>query len=769
MKQAKFIGEKGFAITDTRYKYKFEDKTPKNAPNVVYIVLDDLGFAQLGCYGSHIHTPNIDRLAEEGLRYNNFHTTAICSATRASLLTGMNHHSAGVCATVESLTGSTNGVGHIHKSCATLAEILHEYDYGTYAVGKWHLTNVTETTEAGPFDNWPLGRGFDKYYGFLHAQIDQFHPRLVQDNSPIAQPKTAEEGYHLSEDLTNHAISYIFHQKEVYPEKPFFLYLAYGAMHAPHHAPKEYIDRYKGKFDEGWDVIRKKWFARQKELGVIPENTKLTERNELAKAWDDLSEPEKKVQARFMEAFAGFLEYTDEQIGRFLDYLQRIGELDNTIVVFLSDNGASAEGGQDGHFNHFVNMTKVANDPESVLNGDKAQAEKTALEVLEHIDEIGGPTSFNHYSNAWANAGNTPFPWYKMWTYSGGVKDPMIVRYPKLIKDPGAVRGQYHHVSDVTPTVLDIIGIEKPDTIKGVIQKPLEGTSFKYTLEDGNLPDQKHIQYYEMCGNRAIYKDGWKAIVNHLVTSRNVFANDTWELYHVAEDYSESENVADLYPEKVTELERAWFAEAARYDVFPLSGGDSDTYLENIDEPILTKERFETYENIIEPIDLIRDLLSALADKSHVLSADIYRETTEQQGVILSVGNYFGGYSLYIVNNRLKFTFNASAKDYYVAESDVELPAGDIHIEYRAKVHKDDTVTVELLLNDRLTAAVDIPQHHDIIDFVATIGANKDTPVAPADYQTPFTFEGVLKRVSLYVEGFTTTVSEELEKFFAVD
>lgn len=744
----------GYTQDETRCEYNSKEKLPNNSPNIVYIVLDDLGFAQLGCYGSNIHTPNLDRLAKEGLRYNNFHTTAICSATRASLLTGMNHHTAGVNATMEFMTGHNNGAGHVHEDCATLAEILKTYGYATFATGKWHLVEHTETTEAGPFDNWPLGKGFDKFYGFLQAQMDQYHPRLVQDNTLITPPKTPEEGYHFSEDITDKAISYIFHEKAVYPEKPFFLYLAYGAMHAPHHAPKEYIEKYKGKFDSGWDEMRKEWFHRQKEIGIIPKDAELTPRNKLVKPWDSLSDQEKKIAARYMEAFAGMLEHTDAQIGRLMEYLRSIGELDNTVVVFLSDNGASAEGGALGTFNNY---------------GGQVDQDF----VLEHLDEIGSPTSYNHYPIGWANAGNTPFPWYKMFTYSGGVKDPMIIRYPKLAKDAGAIRSQYHHVSDITPTMLDIIGVDKPEEIKGVKQKPFSGISFKYTLEEPDAVDRKHVQYYEMLGNRAIYKDGWKAIVNHSQNrSGGRFEDDEWELYHVQKDYSENTDVAKEYPQKVKELEKLWYIEAARAWVFPMLSGTlygSPEQAQSLIEHVVKHERFEEYRDIIEPVDILRTFFTVLNNHSHAVEAIVDRSDKKQEGVIFSLGNQFAGLSFYVIHNRLKFTYNLGGRQFSFIESEQELPVGNIKVSYRIKVHKDLSAFVELFVNEQKQGELVLAHLNTNSDPVATVGANKHTSVVPHDYEVPFIFQGELKKVNLIVDGYTTTMEQELQEFFQRD
>ena len=745
----------GFTQDDTRciYEDELNIKVEKNRPNVVYIVLDDLGFAQLGCYGSDIETPNLDRLANEGLRYNNFHTTAICSATRASLLTGMNNHTAGVNATMEFLTKHNNGIGHLHKDCATLAEILKQYGYGTYAAGKWHLTEHSETTPAGPFDNWPLGKGFDRYYGFLQAQMDQYNPRLVQDNTHVNPPKSAEEGYHFSEDITDKAIDFIYNQQKAYPEKPFFLYLAYGAMHAPHHAPKSYIDAYKGKFDEGWDVKREKWFENQKKLGIIPADAKLTPRNELVKPWDALSDNEKKIAARYMEVFAGMLTHTDEQIGRLVSYLEKSNQLDNTIIVFISDNGASAEGGELGRYNSY---------------DDGASDEY----VLEHLDDIGSPNSYNHYPIGWANAGNTPFRWYKMFTYSGGVKDPMIVRYPAGIKNPGKVCAQYHHVSDITPTILDVLGEKKPEYIKGVKQKDFQGISFAYTFDNSEAKDKKHVQHFEMLGNRAIYKDGWKAIVNHARNaSGGAFEDDKWELYHVEEDYSEYEDVADKYPEKVDQLEKDWFIEAAKADVFPLLNGTlygSTKEMANLIEHVVKNERLETYYDITKPVDILRTFFSVLNNKSHEVSAEIELKK-DDKGVIISIGNRFSGYSLFIKDNKLFYSYNKGGIEWYTVVSSEAIGEGTHKVSFRLKVNKNFSGLIEVFLDGNLIGDVIVPQLNDNSDAVATIGGNKHTSVVPGEYKLPYDFTGTIKRLDIKVAGYTQNLDEELEEFFSRD
>lgn len=712
-------------------------------PNVVYIVLDDLGFAQLGCYGSTIHTPNIDKLASEGLRYNNFHTTAICSATRASLLTGANHHSVGVGGVVEFLTGSDNGIGHVKPEYATIAEILQNEGYGTYAIGKWHLADVAETTPAGPFTHWPLSKGFDHYYGFLHGQDDQYYPKLVRDNTHVSAPSTPEEGYHLTKDLADNAINYISTQINCYPEKPFFLYFAPGAMHTPHHVPKEYADRYKGQFDAGWDVLREQWLENQKRLGVVPNDAELTPRNERVPAWDTLSEKEKAVFAREMEVFAGFLEHTDEQIGRILDYLRQTELIDNTVIVLISDNGASADAGVNGAYNSF-------------------DFNSTIDEIYSHIDELGLPGSFNHYSEGWANLGNTPFPWYKEWTHSGGVKDPMIIRYPKLIKHAGRVVYDYAHVIDVTPTVLDIVDIKKPSHIKGVPQQPFHGISLVDSFDEDKKDGKKHqVQYYEMLGNRAIYADGWRAVTNHIgVKPSRKLSEDKWELYHVESDYSECHDVAEQYPEKLEELKNRWFVEAGKYGVFPEMEGNNHFAIKN--------ERFGEYHNLTVPVDIPRGLFSDLSFNSYLFQAKVLRDSVHQEGVILSNGDISGGFSLYIKDNKLKYAYSSWRTAYYTGESD-KLPVGELDIRLLYVRTGMEYGTAYIYINGQKSFEVKVEKLAYYFDFIATIGNNKYSSVIPQEYTAPFPFEGTIKWAKLQVEGNEDDAETAIEKLLVAD
>ena len=752
MGERKFIGRVGRTMAETELKFETVKKYPDGAPNVVYIVLDDLGFSGLGCYGSTIDTPNIDRLAQNGLRYNNFHTTAICSATRASLLTGANHHAAGVASVIDFKTGCENSLGHVKETYATAAEILHEYDYGTYAAGKWHLSDTQ--TPSGPYDNWPLGRGFDRFYGFLQGATDQFNPQLIRDNTFVTQPKKASEGYHLSEDITDNAIDLIFNHINADGDRPFFLYLAYGAMHEPHHAPQSYIDKYKGKFDKGWDKIREEWFENQKRLGVIPENAELTVRAPIVDPWDSLSDDKKKVYAKYMEVFAGFLEHTDAQIGRVIDYLESVDKLDNTVIVLLSDNGASAEGGKAGRLNSHSSMDATGEDDDVEY-------------ALKHYDEMGSEFTHEHYPTGWANALNTPFQWYKSFAHEGGVKDPLIISYPKLVKDGGSVRNQYAHVIDITPTILDIIGVEKPDTIKGIPQEKMHGISLKYTLESPDEASRRRIQYYEMVSNKGIYKDGWKAVINH--TFNESYAEDKWELYHVSEDYSEKYNVADKYPEKLQELTEQFYIEAGKYDVFPVTSGGYLASKDNLLKMLNSAKRPGgklSFKNIFKPY-ILTAAQGALLN-NYTLTAQLTRKSDKDEGVIISSGGRFGGFSFYIKDNKLKFAYKNNRDDLYIITSDAELPSGSFSAGYTFIV-KDRIPYVKIFAGGAEVAGGRIDKPYFIEgDGETTLKANVMTAVSD-EYEVPFEFSVNIDRLDITSFGTEINAETELLKSFHLE
>ncbi len=755
--ERKFTGRIGRTVAETQYEYEdIPGVIGENAPNVVYIVLDDLGFAQLGCYGSNIDTPNINSIAGDGLRYNNFHTTAICSATRASLLTGANHHSVGINATVEMVTGCNNGTGEISPSYATLAEMLKEYGYATFACGKWHLTPRGEVREAGPYQNWPLGKGFDRYYGFLAANNNQFYPTLTNDNTMVEQPQLPNEGYHFSEDITNKAIHYVSTHKNAYPDKPFFLYLAYGAMHTPHQAPKRYIEKYKGRFDAGWDVLRKEWFDNQKKLGIIPKDARLNPRNSHAAEWESLSKEQKLVYARYMEAFAGMLEHTDDQIGRLVDYLKKINQYDNTIIVLLSDNGASSEGGPNGR----LNMHN---------GGNTVSVTDTIDEMLEYIDLIGGEYTQNSYPLGWGNLGNTPFQWYKTWAHGGGIRDPLIISYPNVIKQSGEIRGQYHHVIDITPTILDLIGVKKPEYIKGIHQEPVQGISMKYTFDDKDAVGRRTTQYYEMLGNRAIYRDGWKAVVDH--TWNSSYEEDVWELYNLESDFSESINLADKYPEKLAELKELWVIEASRYGVFPMHNnsctGKPRAY--SLESGIQIPEK--TYE--FHYIDKYYELVESpfVTENSFYIVIRMNRSSKDEQGVLYSFGDRFGGFSLYVKNNILKFAFNHSGKKVTTINSEQQLPVGDVTV--RLEVQREDGTyaKVRLYVDEKLVKSAilnDYVSEELMGNMYHIIGADRQVAVTD-DYVSPYIFEGEIIYAKIHTAGTETTMDRLLKDFFNED
>jgi arylsulfatase A-like enzyme len=639
---------------------------PEGAPNVVMVLLDDVGYGQFGCYGSDIATPTFDRLAANGRRYANFHTTALCSPTRACLLTGRNHHSNGMARVVELAAGFPGYNATIPKENGFLSEILVRNGYATYAVGKWHLTPATEMTAGSPRDKWPLGRGFERYYGFMGGETDQYRPDLVYDNHAIEPPRTPEEGYHLTEDLADKATLFLKDLRATSPTKPFFLWFTPGACHAPHQAPADYIDRYRGHFDQGWDQWRDEVFARQVESGLLPPGTELSERPGWVPPWDSLSPDEQRLAARMMEVYAGFLTHTDAQVARVLDFIAELGELDNTIVLVMSDNGASAEGGAKGSFNeqYFFNFV-----PESLD------------ENLRRIDDLGTPRANNHYPWGWAWAGNTPLRRFKRDTHEGGVADPLIVHWPAGFGTEGATRHQYVHAIDVMPTLLDLLGIEPPDVIAGVDQTPIEGVSFAPSLADADATSVHLTQYYEMLGSRALYHDGWKAVVFHPTPFlaydgtdvSKPFDDDVWELYHVAEDFSEVHDLATERPEELEKMKALWWDEAAKYQVLPLNNQPG-----RFGDRRYRRDRHE-YFGGIGPIGEV--MAPNLKNRSFAIAAELSVPPAgdgDVDGVIVAHGSHAGGYAVYLRNRRLHYTYNFVGTEITTVAAEVELPAGGV-------------------------------------------------------------------------------------------
>jgi arylsulfatase len=721
-------GTTGRTWRESRAAWEPLPKAPPGAPNVIYLVLDDVGFAQLGCYGSEIQTPNLDKLAANGLRYNNFHTTALCSPSRAALLTGHNHHSNHLGVIAEYATGFPGYDGRLPKSHATVGEILKQSGYNTLYVGKWHLANYDEYGPSGPFERWPLGMGFERFYGFIGGETNSWFPHLVADNHAIETP--TRPGYHLTEDLTDQAIRFIAEQKQVNPDKPFFMNLAYGAAHAPLHAPRQHIERYKGKFDKGWDKVREETLARQKQMGIVPANTTLPARNADIKAWEELPGDQRRLFARLQEVFAGMLTHTDEHIGRLMNFLEDSGQLDNTIFIVVSDNGASQEGRLTGSYNYIRYFNQVPED--DALN-------------LKYMDEMGGPTTYPHYPMGWAMAGNTPFKRYKQNTHAGGNTDPFIVHWPRGLKDKGAIRTQYHHLIDVTPMILEAIGLKQPKTINGVDQIPFDGGSMLYSLNDGAAPSRRETQYFEMLGHRAIYHKGWKAIAYH--ERGTDFEKDKWELYKVDEDFAENNDLAAKHPDKLREMIERWWSEAGKYNVLPL---DDRGTIRVLGQPANNRPKSST---TFYPGTMTSPVNNApnFRGRSFSLTADVEIPTSGAEGVLFSVGGRFAGFSFFVQNNRLQFVYNYFGAERYVITATETMPKGAAKLRMEFTSTGDNQGAVALFINDKKVGEGTVPKTVPLtfgLSEGVTTGRDPATPVAET-YSSPFAFTGKLKKVVL--------------------
>ncbi len=711
---------------------------PAGSPNLVVILLDDTGFSHLSCFGSMIETPSFDRLAASGLRFANFHTTALCSPTRACLLTGRNHHSVGMRAISNFDTGFPNMRGRISPTAATLGELLGPLGYATMAVGKWHLAPMREASAAGPFTDWPLQRGFDRFYGFLNGETDQFHPELCADNHFVDPPATPEEGYHLSEDLVDRAIDMIRNQKSLVPERPVFLYLAFGATHAPHQAPDDYLAKYRGAFDEGWDVWRQRVYERQLELGVIPPGTELAPRNPGVQPWDDLSADEQAFACRLQEAFAAFLDHTDAQVGRLLEALAAQGELDDTLVFAMSDNGASQEGNATGVMDEFRYFNNIEEDLD---------------EVMGRLDDIGTRRSFPNYPWGWAQVGNTPSKRYKQNTHGGGVRDPLIVSWPAGIAPAcaGQIRSQFHHVTDIAPTVLEVLGVEPPASVKGVDQQPIEGTSMAYAFapdaaDAGAVPTRKERQYFEMFGHRGIWSGGWKAVTYH--RPGTALADDVWELYHLDEDFSETSDLAESQPEKLAEMIELFWTEAERYGVLPIQTAPMTGLFAG--RPVAGTPRARDRFVYHPPMDRIpMDGAPPLGARSWWLRADVARTSAGQGGVLLAVGTVNNGLVAYVKDNRLVYDHNYFAT-HTTVRSD-ELAVGDVTLGVELTRVSRGPARIRLTADDEVIGEGVVPRVSVMISSVGVDLGRNPTGICD-DYTAPFAFEGDLRRIEIVTE-----------------
>jgi arylsulfatase A-like enzyme len=723
-----FAGSIGRTYHDSRPWWPADPSPPQGASNIIFIVLDDVGFADLGCYGSEIATPCMDRLAANGLRYSNFHVTAMCSPTRASLLTGRNSHAVGMGVIAEWSSGYPGYRGQVTDEAAMVQEVLRDHRYGTYAVGKWHLTNIANYGSAGPHDNWPLGRGFARWYGFHGALTDQWNPELYRDNRPIHL--APRERYHLSTDLVDHAIGDIRDHKTSAPQRPFFLYLAFGACHFPHQVPREYIEHYASRYSGGWDAIRAERLARQIELGIVPAGTQLAPLNPGVAPWRDVPPDVRVLSTRLQQTYSGFLEHTDAQIGRLVDFLQSIDSLDDTLIVLLSDNGASDEGGPTGAFNLRKHMVYERESPEVGLS---------------RLEDIGGARSFTHYPTGWAQASNTPLKWYKRDTHGGGIRAPLIVHWPRGISSHGAIRRQFHHVIDVAPTLYDILRIEAPTQYRGRAQMPLHGISMAYTF-DGDEPTRKDTQYFELVGDRAIWQRGWKAVTRHPKDSD--FDADRWELYHVDQDFAELNDLASAQPDKLRKLIELWWSEAGKYNVLPLDDRDWERAAERLKMNPTTR-----YEYMADMARIDRLSAPDISDRAYTVTAS-FEADRDAHGVILAWGSLFGGFVIYLKDGRLCYEYVFSESMKHALNVDFPHRPGRRLIQLKLERTSSQVYRASLNVDGTLAGAIDIPRTWPTHGTTAglTCGHDAGAPVSDA-YERPFPFTGRHLRVTIELES----------------
>ena len=703
----------------------FEVKAPKGAPNVVIVLIDDIGFGGPSTFGGPIQTPTLDALAAEGIAYNNFHTTALCSPTRNALKTGRNHHTTNTGSIMESSTGFPGNTGQVPNSVAPLAEMLRLNGYSTGAFGKWHETAAWETSVSGPFDRWPTHQGFDKFYGFIGGETDQWYPLIYDGVTRVTPPKM--ENYHFTTDMTNQAIGWVKAQQSMTPDKPFFMYFATGAVHAPHHVPKEWIEKYKGKFDAGWDDAREKTVARQKERGLIPANTELPPKPEDIKDWDALSADEQRLFIRQAEVFGGFLEQTDYEIGRLVAAIEDIGELDNTLIIYIAgDNGTSAEGGFVGMYNemtYFNNVTEKVED------------------LVPLIDEWGGPETFPHMAAGWAVAFDAPFTWTKQVASDfGGTRNGMIIHWPDGIKEKGGLRSQFGHVIDIAPTILEATGLPEPTSVNGTPQTPIEGTSLLYTFNDAKAKERHTTQYFEMFGNRAVYDNGWFARTLHRAPWEALdmppLETDTWDLYNVHEDFSLANNLADKHPEKLAELQALFMSEAEKYHVLPID----DRVIVRMNPAIAGRPDLlgdRTSLTLYDGMDgMLENTFMNVKNRSKTITAEVEIPEGGADGVILAQGGRFGGWALYMQDGKPIYTYNFLGLERFTVASDSTVPAGaaTIVLDFAydgGGLGKGGKATISV--NGKAVAEGRIEKTQPLIfsaDETADVGLDNQTPVA---------------------------------------
>lgn len=704
-------------------------RPPAGAPNILVVLFDDVGFSDFGCYGSPIRTPTIDGLAADGLRYSGFHTTAMCSTTRAALLTGRNHHSVGMGCLANFDSGYPGYRGKIAREAGTLPEMLRASGYRTYMAGKWHVTPLSEAGPSGPFDGWPLGRGFDRFYGFMDAETDQYAPELVRDNTPVPPPGGYADGYHLTADLVDQSIRFIADHIADAPGTPWLTWLALGACHAPHQAPKELIESYDALFTHGWDVEREQRLARQKQLGLVPQDTVLPPRNDGVRAWDSYGPDERRVFTRLQSAFAAMLDHADQHLARLVAFLEDAGLRDDTLILVLSDNGASQEGGPLG----FVNAMGPFNFRPEPME-----------EKLARIDDIGGPDTHSNFPQAWAMASNTPLRRYKQNTHGGGVRDPLVVSWPARITARGEIRHQFAHACDLVPTLLELTGVAAPEVVAGVAQAPLEGESFAASLFDPAAPPRTGPQYFEMFGHRGLWAGGWKAVAFHPPGS--AFDDDAWELFHLDADFSETNDLAAAHPEKLEELKELWWAQAKACKVLPLDDRFGPRFAENAARVQGDRRRFVFHRGMGHlPTDVAPDVRS----RSYAIEAEV-RLGEAFEGVLIAHGDATSGYSLFVRDGRLHHALNIGGQ-LHVVSSDRALTAADTRLGVQVRPRPDGrtfTLTIQGEPAGSLTARAGFAT---LISWSGLdIGLDRGSPVA--DYPAPFSFTGQLRKVTVTMD-----------------
>ncbi len=727
-------------------------RPPKGAPNVLLILIDDAGFGSSSAFGGPCQTPNAEKLAAGGLKYNRFHTTALCSPTRQALLTGRNHHSTGMGGITEVATGAPGYCSVLPNSMSPLAQTLKLNGYSTAQFGKCHEVPVWETSPVGPFAAWPTGGGgFEYFYGFIGGEANQWYPTLYEGTTPVEPKKTPNEGYHLMEDMTDKAVAWIGQQKALAPDKPFFVYFAPGATHAPHHVPKAWADKYKGKFDQGWDKLREETFARQKKLGVIPRDCQLTARHQEIPAWDEMPEAMKPVLRRQMEVYAGFMEFTDHHVGRLFETLKKLNILEDTLVFYIiGDNGASAEGTLVGAYNEMANFNGLA-------------ALETPEFLMARLDKLGGPESYNHYAVGWAHAMDTPYQWTKqVASHWGGTRNGTIVSWPKGIQAKGEVRSQFAHVIDVAPTILEAAGLPEPVSVNGIQQDPIEGVSMLYSFDDAKAAERHETQYFEMFGNRGIYHKGWTAVTKHgtpwILVGRKTVAldDDVWELYDTTKDWSQGKDLSKDMPEKLHELQRLWLIEATRYKVMPID----DRVTEKLDpdtagRPVLVKGKTQLLFGGMGRLS--ENCVLNIKNKSHSVTAEIVVPQKGAEGVIIAQGANIGGWSLYAKGGKLKYCYNVAGVQHFYTESAGPIPAGEhqVRMEFAyagGGLGKGGNVT--LYVDGKKVGEGGIPMTQAMIfsaDDGCDVGEDTGAPVSPDYGSQGNAFNGLVKGVQIAI------------------